>query len=64
MRETPLEASLKYVNGVTWPINKAELLEAMQRNGAPDDVLETVRADPLERFVAPSDLHQALWRAA
>ncbi|CAN5118356.1 hypothetical protein BH20ACT20_BH20ACT20_02200 [soil metagenome] len=60
MRETPLEASLKYVNGVTWPINKAELLEAMQRNGAPDDVLQNVRSAPVARFVSPTDIHMAL----
>ena len=64
MKETPLEVSLKYVHGVTWPVLKGELLQAMQQNGAPDDVLETVRADPLERFVAPSDVHGSLWRAA
>ncbi|MBA3358907.1 MAG: DUF2795 domain-containing protein [Thermoleophilaceae bacterium] len=61
MRETPLEVSSKYVHGVTWPVSKGELLEAMERNGAPDDVLQTIRSADLARFVAPSDVHQALW---
>jgi len=61
MEETPLEVSSKYVHGVTWPVVKEELLAAMERNGAPDDVLETVRSAPQARFVAPSDVHQALW---
>ncbi len=60
MRETPLDVSLQYVRGVTWPARKPDLLEAMERNGAPGDVLEAVRAFRLERFVAPSDVHMAL----
>ncbi len=64
MKETPLEVSSKYVNGVIWPVTKEVLLEAMERQGAPDDVLQTVRAAPQARFVAPSDVHQALWMQA
>jgi len=64
MEETPLEVSSKYVHGVTWPVTKKELLEAMEANGAPEDVLQTVSAAPVGRFVAPSDVHQALWMAA
>ncbi len=64
MEETPLEVSSKYVHGVTWPVTKQELLEAMEANGAPDDVLQTVSAANQARFVAPSDVHQALWMAA
>jgi len=61
MKETPLEASSKYVHGVSWPVRKEELLEAMERNGAPEDVLQTVRSAGKARFVAPSDVHMALW---
>jgi hypothetical protein len=64
MEDTPLEVTSKYLNGVTWPALKAEVLEALERNGAPADALETVRSAALERFVAPSDVHQALWMAA
>lgn len=60
MRETPLEASMQYVRGIIWPARKAELLRAMEQNGAPGDVLEAVRVYRLERFVAPSDVHMAL----
>ena len=61
MRETPLEVSLRYVGGIRWPANKADVLEAMKRNGAPEDVLQTVRSAGKARFVAPSDVHMALW---
>lgn len=64
MEETPLEVTSKYLDGVTWPARKAEVLEALERNGAPADALQTVRAADQERFVAPSDVHQALWLAA
>lgn len=61
MRETPVEVTAKYLHGVTWPARKAVVLEALERNGAPSDVLEIVRTNRLERFVAPSDVQQALW---
>ncbi len=60
MRETPLEVSSKYVHGVTWPVSKGELVEAMERNGAPDDVLQNVSSAPVARFVSPTDIHMAL----
>ena len=62
MRQTPLEASSRYVHGIIWPATKETVLEAMQRNGAPDDVLEALRSVNHPRFVAPSDVHQLLWR--
>jgi len=36
-------------------------LEALAKNGAPDDVLETLRGSEDRRFVSPSNLHTALW---
>ena len=62
MRETPLEASSRYVHGIIWPATKETVLEAMQRNGAPEDVLQPLRAANHPRFVAPSDVHMVLRR--
>jgi|AntDryMetagUQ889_1029465.scaffolds.fasta_scaffold02599_2 hypothetical protein len=64
MRETPLEVSLRYVGGIRWPANKADVLEAMKRNGAPEDVLQTVRSFWRERYASPADVHGALWLSA
>ena len=64
MRETPVEATSKYVHGVTWPARKDEVLAALERNGAPDDVLQTIRSYDHERFAGPNEVHQALWSQA
>lgn len=60
MRETPLEVSTKYVRGVTWPITKVELLETMEQQGAPADVLEAVRSDDRVRFTGHWEIHMVL----
>ncbi|CAA9513552.1 MAG: hypothetical protein AVDCRST_MAG53-2919 [uncultured Solirubrobacteraceae bacterium] len=61
MEETPLDVTRKYVDGIVWPCSKEEALEALARNGAPDDVIETLRASDDQRFVSPADLHSSLW---
>ncbi len=64
MEETPLEATRKYVEGVTWPVDKETLIERMEANGAPDDVLQTLRDTDKDRFTAPSEIQNALWMEA
>ncbi len=64
MQETPLEASRKYVVGIGWPASKEEVLTAVERNGAPEDVMQVLRAVDKPRFVSATDVHQALWAAA
>ncbi|HEV2820884.1 MAG TPA: DUF2795 domain-containing protein [Solirubrobacteraceae bacterium] len=48
------------MHGVTWPVSKEVLLERMQRNGAPEDVLQALRAADHPRFVSPTDVHMIL----
>ncbi len=64
MEDTPVEGTQKYIDGIEWPASKEEVLEIMQRNGAPDDVLAAVRDEDKDRFTAPSDVHHALWKQA
>ncbi len=61
MRETPLEVSLKYVHGITWPVTKPVLIEAMERNGAPPDVLAAMHESDKTRFVSPAAVQMVLW---
>lgn len=60
MRETPLETSVKYTRGITWPASKDTVIQTMQRNGAPEDVLQALRSNPKTRFVANTDVHMIL----
>ncbi len=64
MRESPIDVAAKYTRGVTWPARKAEVIAVMERNGAPQDVLETVQSLERERFSGAFDVHQALWNKA
>ncbi|MDQ3588024.1 MAG: DUF2795 domain-containing protein [Actinomycetota bacterium] len=64
MRDTPVNITAKYVHGFNWPASKAEVLAAMERNGAPEDVLLVVRSYNQERFASTNDVHQALWLQA
>ncbi len=61
MDDTPLEVTQKYMHDIVWPASKDEALEALTRNGAPDDVLEKLRGSDDSRFVSPGDLHSSLW---
>ncbi|HWC25562.1 MAG TPA: DUF2795 domain-containing protein [Solirubrobacteraceae bacterium] len=64
MDETPLEAVEKYVEGLQWPASKDEVVEAVRRNGAPDDVVQKLLADDRDRFTGPNEVHQVLWKEA
>ncbi|MDP8967879.1 MAG: DUF2795 domain-containing protein [Actinomycetota bacterium] len=54
----------QYVEGLEWPCTKEEVLEAVERNGAPDDVLQALRATEKDRFAGPNDVHSILWKQA
>lgn len=64
MDETPVGATQKYVEDIIWPADKETVLEAMERNGAPEDVLQTVRQVDRPRFTGPNDVHSGLWENA
>ncbi len=64
MEETPLEATIKYVEGIDWPADKQTVLDQMENHGAPDDVLQTIRDMDKDRFSGPNEVHNALWMEA
>ncbi len=64
MEDTPIEATQKYVDGIQWPASKDDVVTAVERNGAPDDVLQALRDEDKERFTGPNEVHQALWKQA
>ncbi len=64
MQETPVDATRRYAQGIIWPVDKDTLIEVFQRNGAPDDVIRAIREYYKSRFVAPSDITNALWKMA
>ncbi len=61
MRETPIEATQKYVHDVIFPASKDEVLGAMEHNGAPDDVMQVIRDLDKPRYYGPNEVHNALW---
>ena len=62
MEDSPVETTQKYIDGIEWPASSDDVLEAMERNGAPDDVLQALRDDGKDRYTAPSDINHTLWR--
>lgn len=62
MQDNPLEVTEKYFEGeVDWPMSKDEVVETVQRNGAPDDVVERLRAMDTDQFSGINDVHNKLW---
>ncbi len=64
MEDTPLEVTQKYIDGIQWPASKEDVLQKVESNGAPEDVLRVIREAGTERFVGPNDVHNALWMDA
>lgn len=61
MEDTPLDVTVKYLDGIEWPASRDDVIAAAQRNGAPDDVLELLRKTDHDRFAGPNEVHNALW---
>lgn len=49
-----------YLGGVDYPVNKDQLVEAAESNGAPDAVLETLRQLPSSEYKQPTDVTRAV----
>lgn len=62
MQDTPIEVLQKYVDGVDWPASKDDVVQAVQSNGAPDDVVEQIRSSEKDRFTGPNEVHNWLWK--
>ncbi len=64
MRETPVEAAGKYGRGIVYPCGKEQVIEAVERNGGPPEMIERLRASSYDRFTQPSEILAALWLGA
>lgn len=49
-----------YLGGVDYPVNKDQLVEAAQGNGAPNEVLEVLRRMPQAEYKQPTDVTRAI----
>lgn len=54
-------AAQRYMAGVEWPATKDVVIAALQRHGAPHDLIESVNADGKSRFVSPAAVSQLWW---
>jgi uncharacterized protein DUF2795 len=61
VQETPLDVTVKYLEGIEWPASRDEVVAAAQRNGAPADVIEALRATEHDQYAGPNAVHNALW---
>lgn len=64
MQETPLDVTVKYLDGLEWPASHDEVVAAAERNGAPADVIGKLRSIEHEQFAGPNAVHNALWMEA
>ena len=65
MDETPVEAVEKYLDtSITWPASKDDVIACVERNGAPGELVEALRADGRDRFVGPNQVHEVWWKTA
>lgn len=51
-----------YLQGVSYPTDKRELLDQAQRNGAPEEVCRILGALDAEEFGGPQDVMKAYGR--
>lgn len=46
----------KYLHGIDYPASKQHLLEQAKRNGAPDEVIDTLQRFDEKEFGGPQDV--------
>ena len=50
----------KYLEGISWPVSKDELVAAVQRNGAPDQIVNVLQNLDVSQLNGPEDVVSAL----
>ncbi len=50
----------KYLGGVDYPARKQDLLDRAKKQGADDNVMETLRSLPRDEFNSPNDVSEAI----
>ena len=46
----------KHLEGVTWPLGKDDLVQVLQRNGAPEKVVDKIQESDLSQFNGIQDV--------
>ncbi len=59
MEVNPIEVQ-KHLKGVDYPASKDDIVAAAERNGAPEEILEQLRAMGQDRFDGPNAVQAAL----
>jgi hypothetical protein len=49
----------QYLKGVSYPADKAQLLDQAQRNGAPDEIVRMIEQFDAEEYGGPQDVMKA-----
>jgi Protein of unknown function (DUF2795) len=55
----PIEIQ-KHLKGASYPASKDDLAKLAESNGAPDELVESLRNGSTSRFDSPSDVQKAL----
>jgi hypothetical protein len=50
----------KFLEGVDYPASRQDLVQAAERNGADEDVKNTLRQMPGQTFNSPKDVSEAI----
>lgn len=50
----------RYLEGVDYPASKEDLLKTAKRNGADEEVCETIQCLPNQQFADPTDVAEAM----
>jgi Protein of unknown function (DUF2795) len=56
---SPVELE-KYLKGVDYPANKADLVKKAQQNKAPENIIRTLQQLPSSSFNQPTDVMKAV----
>lgn len=62
MDESPIDVARRYTQGLDYPASKEQVIDALERNRAPHDVVELIRSKDHPRFAIASDLHMLLYQ--
>ena len=49
----------KFLHGIHYPASKDDLMKQAENNDAPEDVIDTIKRLPADRFGGPQDVMEA-----
>ncbi|MEX2599098.1 MAG: DUF2795 domain-containing protein [Dehalococcoidia bacterium] len=54
----------KYLGGLDYPASKDDVVRRAQDEGADEEVMDTLKSLPMDRFNSPNDISEAIGKAA